>query len=185
MVSIHPRLFRRGNKSKASTMNQPHGFNPPPPFQAREPRTSIMRLSGVRFQSTPAFSGEGTDPTITIVDPEEVSIHPRLFRRGNDHYYVGRKSAVMFQSTPAFSGEGTKNNTIKSKPAAGKPTYAYAYVGREAGKQGCRIRQQKPAERPAGRQRTPKDTRAASRPAERPAGRQRTCLLYTTPSPRD
>ena len=119
MVSIHPRLFRRGNKSKASTMNQPHGFNPPPPFQAREPRTSIMRLSGVRFQSTPAFSGEGTDPTITIVDPEEVSIHPRLFRRGNDHYYVGRKSAVMFQSTPAFSGEGTKNNTIKSKPAAG------------------------------------------------------------------
>ena len=67
-VSIHPRLFRRGNLPSAVLKL---GFNPPPPFQARE---HISFDAGAerncfnppppfqaREQSTPAFSGEGTE----------------------------------------------------------------------------------------------------------------------------
>ena len=60
------------------------------------------------FQSTPAFSGEGT-----IIADEDgvhktVSIHPRLFRRGNSTGKYSATFMIPFQSTPAFSGEGTE-----------------------------------------------------------------------------
>ena len=58
-------------------------FNPPPPFQARELSTLWAPRVRLTFQSTPAFSGEGTFIERYLRVPEG------------------------FQSTPAFSGEGT------------------------------------------------------------------------------
>ncbi len=82
-VSIHPRLFRRGNARGSQRPPEAASFNPPPPFQARE----LVRFFGHRvlhlFQSTPAFSGEGTLSPSRPRRKEQVSIHPRLFRRGN------------------------------------------------------------------------------------------------------
>ena len=83
------------------------GFNPPPPFQAREPRISRTKLHKATFQSTPAFSGEGTTSKKMHIVADDVSIHPRLFRRGNVLGDVIHLIDAQFQSTPAFSGEGT------------------------------------------------------------------------------
>ncbi len=112
-VSIHPRLFRRGNDQDV----------PPEYYQ-------------YKFQSTPAFSGEGTFfqdlPNIRAsvsIHPRLfrrgnsqyrfirvrrmlVSIHPRLFRRGNDFRIVRTYTVLLFQSTPAFSGEGTTDAVV-------------------------------------------------------------------------
>ena len=107
-VSIHPRLFRRGNISALDSAR-----------------------SHMAFQSTPAFSGEGTGKKTPIgkwghvsihprlfrrgnigacadaIRADRVSIHPRLFRRGNKLKQLRCNSNGVFQSTPAFSGEGT------------------------------------------------------------------------------
>ena len=106
-VSIHPRLFRRGNQTQRSTARSQVrfqstpafsgegtkyaeiddegaiGFNPPPPFQAREQQLVVAYDRLVMFQSTPAFSGEGTQSRNAAGQHKCVSIHPRLFRRGN------------------------------------------------------------------------------------------------------
>ncbi len=82
-VSIHPRLFRRGNLIPDAQGSTHVSFNPPPPFQAREPWETGCMTPQSRFQSTPAFSGEGT---VNWEGPDQTS---------------------WFQSTPAFSGEGT------------------------------------------------------------------------------
>ena len=87
-VSIHPRLFRRGNSSAFLVIVSSTCFNPPPPFQAREPCRPVDQDARSKFQSTPAFSGEGTLPVITSME------------------------SVLFQSTPAFSGEGTRLNYL-------------------------------------------------------------------------
>ncbi len=131
VVSIHPRLFRRGNREHQSNRVEETGFNPPPPFQARERPKWGLRTNPKWFQSTPAFSGEGTPtasasgavPRVSIHprlfrrgNPKEhedehdhlcVSIHPRLFRRGNPQDRLSNDETFQFQSTPAFSGEGT------------------------------------------------------------------------------
>ena len=59
-VSIHPRLFRRGNSTLSKNLDSSECFNPPPPFQAREQDQRARFFLSLMFQSTPAFSGEGT-----------------------------------------------------------------------------------------------------------------------------
>ena len=148
-VSIHPRLFRRGNTRWGLAVCTRHRFNPPPPFQAREPHCQRWCAVGVRFnppppfqarehykggwndivgefQSTPAFSGEGTlvdcrpdadlpefqstpafsgEGTIDLhrrIDDPTVSIHPRLFRRGNAKLATDIVHDFCFNPPPPF-----------------------------------------------------------------------------------
>ena len=115
VVSIHPRLFRRGNKTVLTSRSNVSCFNPPPPFQARERGDTLAAVDKYGFQSTPAFSGEGTMPGHRYKIKRLVSIHPRLFRRGNLRVRIFYKVNISFQSTPAFSGEGTrKTATVKT-----------------------------------------------------------------------
>ena len=107
-VSIHPRLFRRGNNKIGNSGLDKLCFNPPPPFQAREPGKPEASFTKNRFQSTPAFSGEGTPEAARGRQRQPVSIHPRLFRRGNFFPRCRQTPCPRFQSTPAFSGEGTR-----------------------------------------------------------------------------
>ena len=82
--------------------------------------------SGKMFQSTPAFSGEGTDchgrfgivddrfnppPPFQAREPGtlnvplhrgDVSIHPRLFRRGNRKYPAQHYTGKRFNPPPPF-----------------------------------------------------------------------------------
>ena len=85
VVSIHPRLFRRGNKKRAPCVVDAHGFNPPPPFQARE-----------RYRVWPGWASE-------------VSIHPRLFRRGNEKLRGGSSDCRSFNPPPPFQARERYN----------------------------------------------------------------------------
>ena len=101
-VSIHPRLFRRGNPHSAPPLTVRASFNPPPPFQAREldiPQPPPVTSS---FQSTPAFSGEGTDEASLDIVWGCVSIHPRLFRRGNSRTWTAMQMLSSFNPPPPF-----------------------------------------------------------------------------------
>ena len=129
VVSIHPRLFRRGNKKRAPCVVDAHGFNPPPPFQARE-RYRVWPGWASEVSIHPRLFRRGNGHIMTIAQPSVVSIHPRLFRRGNEKLRGGSSDcrsfnppppfqarehrtqagfvgSTWFQSTPAFSGEGT------------------------------------------------------------------------------
>ncbi len=79
------------------------GFNPPPPFQAREHIGAASTDITSQFQSTPAFSGEGTNPGLhSGVLPLTVSIHPRLFRRGNRYILHRLVAHSSFNPPPPF-----------------------------------------------------------------------------------
>ena len=125
-VSIHPRLFRRGNvvisqciapfcpfqstpafSGEGTVSHLPSccpvlSFNPPPPFQARElvPNPPLIKIRG--FQSTPAFSGEGTLSKAASISSRAVSIHPRLFRRGNGWGWLCITGDRGFNPPPPF-----------------------------------------------------------------------------------
>ena len=79
-----PAFSGEGTTQAPEGPDQQGRFNPPPPFQAREP-----------------------EDTEDLILRAPVSIHPRLFRRGNTRIVAGFPPEEMFQSTPAFSGEGT------------------------------------------------------------------------------
>ncbi len=84
-------------------------FNPPPPFQARERETAGGQQRLSQFQSTPAFSGEGTQNPGRVCWVHVVSIHPRLFRRGNSSlrgYIIGNK---CFNPPPPFQARERYN----------------------------------------------------------------------------
>ena len=102
VVSIHPRLFRRGNNKIGNSGLDKLCFNPPPPFQARERTITNLKQYETEFQSTPAFSGEGTALGIDVSDSFAVSIHPRLFRRGNIKTKKTRWKTTGFNPPPPF-----------------------------------------------------------------------------------
>ena len=101
-VSIHPRLFRRGNDRDESYLTYEDSFNPPPPFQARELNELGYHQQYGMFQSTPAFSGEGTTLKLAELWLARVSIHPRLFRRGNLLIRTLKRLSFGFNPPPPF-----------------------------------------------------------------------------------
>ena len=107
-VSIHPRLFRRGNKPPHDNLRLDACFNPPPPFQARERGLRFSHFEDNSFQSTPAFSGEGTaaDRATNFLCPGFNPPPPFQARERLTTKEIGKM--LKFQSTPAFSGEGTQ-----------------------------------------------------------------------------
>ena len=84
------------------------------------------------FQSTPAFSGEGTPEAARGRQRQPVSIHPRLFRRGNFFPRCRQTPCPRFQSTPAFSGEGTTITANEYKTIAFQSTPAFSGEGTPA-----------------------------------------------------
>ena len=82
-VSIHPRLFRRGNLLVLILILVSIAFQSTPAFSGEGTASIASFCAANRFQSTPAFSGEGTKILKVLRQVPRVSIHPRLFRRGN------------------------------------------------------------------------------------------------------
>ena len=136
-VSIHPRLFRRGNSLlPAPSLPLYSCFNPPPPFQARERKNGrnayrdiivsihprlfrrgndfriVRTYTVLLFQSTPAFSGEGTTDAVVDVFAFWVSIHPRLFRRGNNPCAMTHAQNGSFNPPPPFQAREHRNTTM-------------------------------------------------------------------------
>ena len=114
-VSIHPRLFRRGNARGSQRPPEAASFNPPPPFQARE----LVRFFGHRvlhlFQSTPAFSGEGTDQRARFFLLMKSFNPPPPFQARELVLPCRLRRLGLFQSTPAFSGEGTEHQANRDQ----------------------------------------------------------------------
>ena len=67
-------------------------FQSTPAFSGEGTLCVMTRVTSGGFQSTPAFSGEGTDRRTAGQGRGPVSIHPRLFRRGNVSVYCNRIS---------------------------------------------------------------------------------------------
>ena len=135
-VSIHPRLFRRGNGTTLQALQhlpmfqstpafsgegthqsrwENHlrvRFNPPPPIKAREQTQHGRRHVQIQFQSTPAFSGEGTSGDRSIRISPEFQSTPAFSGEGTSQA-ADHVSEFQFQSTPAFSGEGTQKNPFR------------------------------------------------------------------------
>ena len=125
-----PAFSGEGTRQSEPTTSRPKGFNPPPPFQAREHNNASGRTNG-GFQSTPAFSGEGTgdipetyqdresfnppppfqawdhaNPNREFVIVNRVSIHPRHFRRGNPNPDAVRINHTLVSIHPRLFRRG-------------------------------------------------------------------------------
>ena len=129
-VSIHPRLFRRGNAAvvAARRVRGPVSIHPRL-FRRGNRSGSSPRCEMASFQSTPAFSGEGTPPPhrccwwIARFNP------PPPFQARELDKPVAREILPAFQSTPAFSGEGTLIRRHDISPHLFQSTPAFSGEG--------------------------------------------------------
>ena len=102
-VSIHPRLFRRGNKPPHDNLRLDACFNPPPPFQARELLPTERRIFYALVSIHPRLFRRGNRVDARLAGLIGlVSIHPRLFRRGNTASAVAERLSRGFNPPPPF-----------------------------------------------------------------------------------
>ena len=102
-VSIHPRLFRRGNPNGSVTLDTYTLFQSTPAFSGEGTMEKLVKMLYPKsFQSTPAFSGEGTGDARVVAGYPPVSIHPRLFRRGNLLLPFHLPMILCFNPPPPF-----------------------------------------------------------------------------------